>query len=119
MKKVLICDDEEGIRESLKLILEKEYKLLFATNGNEAIDIIKKDPADVVIMDIKMPRMDGIETMRKLKEISPDVKILVTSGYKSVETAKEAVSAGASDYIVKPFDRKEILNAVKQLVPSS
>lgn len=114
-KSILICDDEEGIRESLKLILEKDYDLLFATNGNEAIDVIKKEPANVVIMDIKMPRMDGIETMRKLKNIRPDVKILVTSGYKSVETAKEAINAGASDYIVKPFERAAILSAVNKL----
>lgn len=115
-KTILICDDEEGIRESLKLILEKDYCLLFAANGNEAIDTLKKNPIDAVIMDIKMPRMDGIEAMRKLKELKPDVKILVTSGYKSVETAREAVNAGASDYIVKPFDRHEISKTVEKLL---
>ncbi len=114
-KRILICDDEEGIRESLKLILEKEYELSFATRGKEAIDIMKKAPVDIVIMDIKMPRMDGIETMRELKTIRPNIKILVTSGYKSVETAQEAVSAGASDYIVKPFERADIVKAVKKL----
>lgn len=114
-KSILICDDEEGVRESLKLILEKDYELLFAANGDEALAMIKKGPIDIVIMDIKMPRMDGIETMRKLKTIKPDVKILVTSGYKSVETAQEAVTAGAANYIVKPFERAEIINAVKKL----
>jgi YesN/AraC family two-component response regulator len=114
-KSILICDDEEGIRESLKLILEKEYDLFFASNGHEAIEILNKNNADIAIMDIKMPRMDGIETMRKLREIKSDLKILVTSGYKSVETAKEAIAAGASDYMVKPFDRGEILKAVKKL----
>lgn len=114
-KTILICDDEEGIRESLRLIFERDYALIFASNGGEAIDLLKKNPADIVIMDIKMPRMDGIEAMRKLKEIKPAIKILVTSGYKSVETAKEAVNAGASDYMVKPFDRAEILDAVKKL----
>lgn len=116
MKKfMLICDDEEGIRESLRLIFEKEYDLIFAANGNEAIDIARKSPVDIAIMDIKMPKMDGIETMRKLKKVKPDVKILVSSGYKSVETAKEAIDAGASDYIVKPFNRDEIIKAVKKL----
>jgi len=114
-KSILICDDEEGIRESLKLILEKDYDLSFAVDGNEAINIIKKNPVDVVIMDIKMPRMDGIETMRKLKHIKPDARILVTSGYKSVETAQEAVAAGAADYIVKPFERSDIVKAIKKL----
>jgi len=114
-KKILICDDEEGIRESLRLIFEKDYDLLFASNGKEAIEVTKREPVDIVIMDIKMPRMDGIETMRKLKELKSDLNILVTSGYKSVETAKEALSAGASDYLVKPFDRMEILKAVQKL----
>ena len=114
-KSILICDDEEGIRESLKLILEKEFDLSFSANGNEAIELLKKRPFDAVIMDIKMPKIDGIETMRKLREIRPNLKILVTSGYKSVETAQEAVSAGASNYIVKPFERTEILDAVHKL----
>src|SRR3989338_7254719 len=115
-KTILICDDEEGIRESLRLILEKDYELLFATNGGEAIEILKKQAVDAVITDIKMPRMDGIETMRRLKEIRPGVKMLVTSGYKSVDTAREAVNAGASDYIVKPFDRNEISKTVQRLL---
>jgi YesN/AraC family two-component response regulator len=97
------------------LILEKEYELYFAQNGDEAVDILKHNPVDVVIIDIKMPRMDGIETMRKLKAVRPGVKLLVSSGYKSVETAQEAVGAGASYYIVKPFERSDILNAVKKL----
>jgi len=115
MKRILICDDEEGIRESLKLILEKEYELLFAVNGSEALNIAKKESIDIVIMDIKMPRMDGIETLKKLKAIKPNTRILVSSGYKSVETAQEAMAAGAADYIVKPFERDEILHAVKKL----
>jgi len=115
-KRILICDDEEGIRESLRLILEKEYELSFATRGKEAIEIIKREPIDIVIIDIKMPRMDGIETMRELKALRPNVRILVTSGYKSVETAQEAVNAGASDYIVKPFERAEILDAVRKYI---
>ena len=115
-KSILICDDEEGIRESFKLILEKDYDLSFAIDGNDAIRAVKKDPVDLVIMDIKMPRMDGIETIRKLKHTTPDTKVLVTSGYKSVETAQEAVAAGAADYIVKPFERAEILSTVKKIL---
>ncbi len=114
-KNILVCDDEEGIRESLKLILEKDYDVTFAANGDEAIEVVKTKPIDAIIIDIKMPRIDGIETMRKLKKIKPNLKILVTSGYKSVETAQEAVNAGASNYIVKPFARTEILDAVGKL----
>jgi DNA-binding NtrC family response regulator len=114
-KKILICDDEEGIREAFKLILEKDYDLSFAVNGNEAVEMLKNEPVDAVIIDIKMPRMDGIETIRRMKAVRPGLKVLVSSGYKSVETAQEAVAAGASDYIVKPFERADILSAVRKL----
>lgn len=114
-KSVLVCDDEEGVRESLKLILEKDYDVVFAENGEDAIKKMKASPIELVILDIKMPRMDGIETLRRLKAINSNIKVLITSGYKSVETAREAITAGASNYIVKPFERAEILNAVKQL----
>ena len=114
-KKILICDDEEGIRESLKLILEKDYDLVFAHNGDEAIHSMRTVPIDITILDIKMPKMDGIETIKKLKEIKPKLEVLVTSGYKSVETAQEAINAGASNYIVKPFERGEVIKAVKKI----
>ncbi len=115
-KSVLVCDDEEGIRESLKLILEKDYDVIFAVNGNEAIEKLKKGPVDLVILDIKMPRMDGIETLKKLKATRPDIKTIISSGYKSMETAKAATDAGAVDYIVKPFNKTEILASVKRIL---
>ena len=111
-KKILICDDEEGVRESLKLILEDNYDLSFAENGNEAVKNVKKDPVDLVILDIKMPKMTGIETLKELKRISPSVKVIMASGYKSVEAASEAMKYGASDYLVKPFDSKEVQEKV-------
>lgn len=108
-KKILICDDEEGIRESLKLILEDNYDLDFAVTGNEALVKVKSDSPDIVILDIKMPKMNGLETLKEIKKISPNTKVIIASGYKSVETAQEAIKIGASDYIIKPFESKEIL----------
>lgn len=110
--RVLICDDEEGVRESLKLILEDNYDLSYATNGNEAIEKLKKEKFDIVILDIKMPRISGIETLKELKSISPDTKFIIVSAYKSVEVASEAVKSGANDYIVKPFDRWDVIKRV-------
>lgn len=115
-KKVLICDDEEGVRESLKLILEDDYDLSFAITGNEAIEKTKKEPIDLVILDIKMPKMSGLETLKELKKISPNTKVIIASGYKSVEAASEAIKSGASDYIIKPFDTPQVLSAINNIL---
>lgn len=113
-KKILICDDEEGIRESLKLILEKDYDLVFAQNGGEAISIVRTTPVDMTILDIKMPKMDGLETLKELMRINPKSKVIIATGYKSVDIAKEAINIGAIDYIVKPFDRDKIAKVVQK-----
>ena len=115
-KSILICDDEEGIRESLKLILEKDYDLTFAQNGDEAIQMMKDSPTDITILDIKMPKKDGLETLKELKKISPSSKVIIATGYKSVEIAQEAISLGAMDYIVKPFDREKIRKVVQKYI---
>ena len=107
-KRILICDDEEGVRESLKLILEDDYSLSFASNGSEAIEEVKNSPVDIVILDIKMPKMSGFDILKEIKKISPRVKVIIASGYKSVETAKEAMKLGASEYITKPFDSEKV-----------
>lgn len=113
-KRILICDDEEGIRESLKLILEKDYDLEFAQNGDEAIKSMSSSPADLTILDIKMPKKDGLETLKELKRISPSSKVIIATGYKSVDIAQEAMNLGASDYVVKPFDRDKIRKVVQK-----
>lgn len=114
MKKILVCDDEEGIRESLKLILEKDYEVIFAENGDMAVQKMKSGPPDLVILDIKMPRRDGLDTLREIKKINPSQKVVIATGYRSVDTANEAVKLGATDYIIKPFDRKQVLSVAKK-----
>jgi DNA-binding NtrC family response regulator len=113
-KKVLICDDEEGIRESLKLILEDHYDLIVTEDGEQCLFCIgnAKDIA-LVLIDIKMPNIDGLEILKQIKQKRPELKVVVITGYKSIETAAEASRLGASGYIVKPFDAKEILITVK------
>ena len=115
-KRILICDDEEGIREAFKLILEKDYDLVFAQNGDEAIEKAKASPADITILDIKMPKKDGLETLKELKKINPSASVIIATGYKSVDIADEAMKLGASDYVVKPFDREKISKVVRKYV---
>lgn len=116
-KRVLICDDEEGLRESFKLILSDKYQLSFATNGLEALDMLEKnDVPDLVILDIKMPKLSGLEILKKIKAKQPKLPVIIVTGYQSVEMAQEALRSGAADYIPKPFESKQILAAVAKAV---
>ena len=113
-KRILIVDDEEGVRESLKLILSDHYNLILTEGGAQALECVKNAPdISLVLMDIKRPKANGLEILKKMKDARPDIKVIIITGYKSTETAAEAVRLGASDYIVKPFKSEEILKAVK------
>ena len=112
--RILIADDEEGIRESLSLILEDEYELVFAADGQAAFDQASKGRFDLVLLDIKMPKLDGLEVMKRLKQQGSQVPVLVLTAYQSVELAHEAVRLGAADYLPKPFEREQILQAVRE-----
>lgn len=109
---VLICDDEEGIRESFKLILENDYTLRLVTNGVEALDLLKTISPAAMLLDIKMPKVHGIDVLKKIKELYPALPVIIVTGYQSVEMAQEALRNGAADYVPKPFDSKQILKAV-------
>jgi DNA-binding NtrC family response regulator len=113
---ILICDDEEGIRESFKLILADTYTLRFATNGIEALEILKTLSPSLMLLDIKMPKTHGLEILKKVKELKPNLPVIIVTGYQSVEMAQEAIKSGASDYIPKPFDTKQILKVVAQSI---
>ena len=113
--KVLIVDDEEGIRESLKLILGDHYDIILTDSGEQALRLVEGDPAiGLVLMDIKMPKVDGLDVLKEMKAKRPSLKVIMVTGYKAVETAGEAARLGASGYIIKPFKSDEILNTVKR-----
>jgi len=113
--KIMICDDEEGIRESLKLILCDHYDLVAMGSGEQALHTLAntKD-IQVALLDIKMPKVNGLDVLQEIKSKYPKVKIIMVTGYRSVETAAEAARLGASGYIIKPFKAKEILEVVKR-----
>ena len=113
---ILICDDEEGIRESFKLILEDSYQLKFATNGLEALEMLKTLSPDIMLLDIKMPKLHGMEILKQVKKLKPKLPVIIVTGYQSVEMAQEAIKNGAADYIPKPFESKEILKAIQQVI---
>jgi len=113
-KTILICDDEEGVRESLNLILGEEYKLDFVNNGNEALQYLSKANPDLIIMDIKMPKKNGLDALKELRQQKPKIKVIVVTGYQSVETAAEASKYGILEYITKPFESSMVKQTVQK-----
>ena len=120
MANILIIDDEKSIRRTLREILEYEkYKVEEADNGQDGLDMIKNNPYDVVLLDIKMPKMDGMEVLEKAQILAPDVPIIMISGHGNVETAVEAVKKGAYDYISKPPDLNRLLITIRNALDKS
>ena len=111
--RILVADDEEGIRESLNLILSETYDLTFASDGEEALARLTNGSFGLVLLDIKMPKLDGLEVLRRLKGHDHLPPVLILTAYQSVELAKEAVKLGAQNYLPKPFEREQILLAVR------
>ncbi len=118
--KILIVDDEQHVRQLIGKVLEKEgYEILTACNGEEGLEVFQKNNIDLIISDIKMPKMNGIEFLHKVKEQEPGVGFILITAFATMETAIDAIKNGAQDYVTKPFDIKEILDAVKKILFSS
>jgi DNA-binding NtrC family response regulator len=113
MKKILIVDDELGTRESLRTIFKKDYEVHTASSGEEALEAVREDNLDLVLLDILMPRMDGIEVLQRIKEVNSCHVIMLTA-MRNVKTAVNAMKMGAFDYIVKPFNVDEIKMVVEK-----
>ncbi len=110
---ILIVDDEESIRTSLGGILEDEgYRTLFAMDGVEALETAIREAPDLVLLDIWMPRMDGLETLRKLKELDPRLTVIMMSGHGTIETAVRSTKLGAYDFIEKPLSLEKVIITV-------
>ena len=114
--RILIADDEEGIRESLNLILGDDYDLTFACDGEETLDKLEAGGYELALLDIKMPKLDGVEILRQRNARRLDTPIVMLTAYQSIEMAKEAVKLGARDYIPKPFEREQVLRAIGDIL---
>jgi DNA-binding NtrC family response regulator len=108
VRSVLIVDDEVGTRESLKLILKRDYDVLLAKDAEEAFLQIKEQTPDVILLDIILPDQDGLRVLEKIKKNDSDSIIIMITATKTVKTAVEAMKLGAFDYITKPFDVDEL-----------
>lgn len=115
--KVLVVDDEVAIRDSLKLVLEDEgYETLVAADGEEALHKIEENDLDIVLTDIKMPKLDGIELLEKGRHLSPNTFFIIMTAFASVDTAIDALRKGAYDYLIKPVEFDDVLIRIKRLL---
>ncbi len=117
LKNILLVDDHKPFRDSLAKILGGEgFRVFPASDGEEALDILRKEFIHLVLTDLKMPKMDGTELLKVAKTIRPDIEVILITGYGTVDTAVTAMKDGAFDYIQKPFKPREILKLVRKAV---
>lgn len=120
MAKILVIDDEKSIRNTLKEILEFEkHEVQDAADGAEGLAKIEGEKFDVVLCDIKMPKMDGLELLEKVMELQPETSVIMISGHGNIETAVEAIKKGAFDFIAKPLDLNRMLITLRNALDRS
>ncbi|MCD6102278.1 MAG: response regulator [Candidatus Cloacimonetes bacterium] len=114
-KHILVVDDEQSIRELCKEFLEEDgYKVTLAVDGQDALDKMEYDDFDLFLVDMVMPRIDGLELMKRIKKKQPLAVIVITTGFSSIEGAVKAVHSGAFQYLSKPINAEELLEVVKK-----
>lgn len=112
-KKVLIVDDQNGIRILLMEVFNSEgYTTMQAPNGKVALEIVRNDAPDLVLLDMKIPGMDGLEILKHIKEINPEIKVIMMTAYGELDMIKQATDLGALMHFTKPFDIDEMRLAV-------
>ncbi len=120
MSRILVIDDERSIRSTLKEILEYEKHVVHdAPDGAEGLKLASEGSYDVILCDIKMPKMDGLEVLEKLQELAPDTPVVMISGHGNIETAVEAIKKGAFDFISKPLDLNRMLITIRNAMDRS
>lgn len=116
-KRILLVDDHKNTRILLNELLSGVgYRVLQAKDGKEAMRLVEIGPIDLVMTDLKMPKMDGVQLTRAIRSIRPDLPIIVYSAYRFIDTAPAALKAGANEYLAKPFLRTKIEQAVGRLL---
>src|SRR5208337_2952365 len=115
--KILVVDDEPDICKALLFLLNQEnYAVTTANSGEQAIGKLNEENFDVVLTDLKMGKLDGMEVLAKIQELAPDTRVIMMTAFASLESAIEAMKHGAVDYIVKPFHNEEIKLAIKRIL---
>jgi DNA-binding NtrC family response regulator len=116
---ILVVDDETSIRESFNLILNRDFHVIMAASGEAALKKVIDEKIDLIYLDIRMSGMNGIETLKRIKEIDNRIEVIMVTAVNDVASATQAVKLGAKDYVVKPFDVKEILAKTRNIIIKS
>jgi two-component system, response regulator, stage 0 sporulation protein F len=117
-EKILIVDDQFGIRILLNEVFQKEgYQTFQAANGIQALDILTKHNPDLVLLDMKIPGMDGIEILKRMKVIDTDIRVIIMTAYGELDMIQQAKDLGAITHFAKPFDIDDIRSAVRKHLP--
>jgi len=114
--RVLVVDDEIGVRESLRTILQGECEVVTAGGGDKALEVLMREPVDVMTLDLKMPGLGGIGVLERAKQIDPDLEVLIITGYGSLDTAVQGLRLHAFDYLSKPFDISHVRHLIGRAV---
>ena len=113
-RRVLIVDDEPGVRESVRMVLKAHYDTTMATSGEEALSLLSEARPDVMLLDVLMPGLDGLAVLEEMKSLDPSVAVVMLTATKTLKTAVEAMKLGAFDYVTKPFDVEELAITVER-----
>ncbi len=113
---ILVVDDEPGVRESFRAILKDQYEVLEAEDGPSALALVGSRPVDLMLLDVRLPGMEGIEVLERVKAMDEGIEVILVTAVKTMRTAVEAIKLGAYDYITKPFEVDEILSVVQRVL---
>jgi CheY-like chemotaxis protein len=117
--RILVVDDEAALRTVLSSELHTEgYVVSTASDGDEAIDLLQSHPYDLILLDIKMPRVDGFQVLRYVKEKLPQIKVIMLTGFADLKNAIESKKLGAEDFISKPYDLVDLLTTIERVLTS-
>ncbi|MGE5841005.1 MAG: sigma-54-dependent transcriptional regulator [Deltaproteobacteria bacterium] len=111
---ILVVDDENGIRQSFKMVLKDRFNVLLAENGKEAVELFTKNPVDLILLDIMLPDVNGLDLLEKLKAMDPNPEVIMVTAVKEIQSAVRAVKLGAYEYIIKPFLVDDVINIINR-----
>ena len=111
---VLIVDDETGPREALRLVLKPYFRVFTADGGTAALEILAREDVDAVTLDLRMPGLDGVRTLEQIREVAPDLEVVIVTGYGDKESVMDTIYLGAFSYINKPFHASDVLETIRR-----